>query len=91
MEPRLRVVWVVRALELLRGQKPQGGVQAHAVGERLDELEDAGLGLLPGGGPLLVDQLPFRLAKKLSTGALSQHCATRLMLQVIPCRARRRW
>ncbi len=33
----------------------------------------------------------LRLAKKLSTGALPQHCATPLMLHVIPSEACRRW
>jgi hypothetical protein len=33
----------------------------------------------------------FRLAKKLSIGALSQQSARRLMLHVMPYRARRRW
>src|SRR6185437_908540 len=33
----------------------------------------------------------LRLTKKLSTGALSQHCATRLVLQLMPCRARMLW
>ena len=33
----------------------------------------------------------FREAKKLSMGALSQQSARRLMLQVIPCFASRRW
>src|SRR5262245_14054412 len=52
MEPQLRVVRVVRALEFLRRQIPQGGVQADAVVERLDVLEDTRLGFRAGGVPL---------------------------------------
>jgi hypothetical protein len=62
MESRLRVVRVVRALELLRGHLPQGGVPAGAVVERLDVLKDARLRLLPCGVAPLVDQrgwVPF--------------------------------
>jgi hypothetical protein len=33
----------------------------------------------------------FKLAKKLSIGALSQQSARRLMLQVMPCRANGSW
>src|SRR5437868_4274509 len=60
MESRLRAFRVVRPLELLGGQIPRGGVAADAVVERLDVLEDAGLCLLPGGVPLVVDQLPLQ-------------------------------
>src|SRR4051794_28631928 len=62
MESRLRVVRVVRPLELLRGQIPQGGVQAGAVVESLDGLEDARLGLLAAGVLLVVHQLPLERA-----------------------------
>src|SRR5262245_52709090 len=64
MEPRLRVFRVVRALELLRGPIPQGGVQADAVVERLDVLEDARLRLVAGGVFLVVDQLPLQAGEE---------------------------
>src|SRR5437868_2121575 len=60
MEPRLRVVRVVRALEFLRRQIPQGGVQADAVVERFDVLEDTCLSFRAGGVPLVVDQFPLQ-------------------------------
>ena len=86
METRLRVFRVVRPLELRRGQIPQGGVPADAVVEHLDVLEDARPA--PRSRVAYVSSWTssfFRLAKKLSTGALSQHCATPLMLHAIPC------
>ena len=55
-EPRLRVLWVVRPLEFLRGQIPQGGVPTDAVVGTFDVLEDARLGILAGGVVLVVDQ-----------------------------------
>src|SRR5579871_2838506 len=64
MEPRLRVNRVVRPLELLGGQIPQGGVEAGAVVERLDVREDARLRLLPGGVPLVVDELPLQAGEE---------------------------
>src|SRR3954447_561164 len=57
MEPRLRVLPVMRPLEFLWRQIPQGGVPADAVVERLDVLEDARPRLLARGVALVVDQL----------------------------------
>src|SRR5207248_11116160 len=64
MESRLRAFRVVRPLELLGGRVPQGGVAADAVVERLDVLEDARPGLLPGGVPLVVNQFPLQAGEE---------------------------
>src|SRR3954451_22555424 len=64
MESGLRVVRVVRPLELGRGGVPQGRVQPDAVVERLDVLEDARPRLLARGVPLVVDQLPLQAGEE---------------------------
>src|SRR5437879_3627104 len=64
MEPRLRVLRVMRPLELLRRQVAQGGVQADAVVERLDVLEDARPRLGAGRVRLVVDQLPLQAGEE---------------------------
>src|SRR5262245_34480289 len=60
MDTGLRVVRVVRPLEFLRRQEPQGGVSADAVVKRLHVLEDACPCLLSGRVRLVVDQLPLQ-------------------------------
>ena len=50
---------VVRPLVLGRGDVPQRRVPSDAVVEQLDVLEDRRPGLVAGGVPLVVDQLPL--------------------------------
>src|SRR5262245_59634400 len=64
VDTELRVVQVIRPLELLVGHIPQGGVPADAVVERLDVLEDTRLRLLACGVLLVVDQLPLQAGEE---------------------------
>ena len=64
MESELRVVGVVRPLELGRGDVPQRRVPADAVVERLDVLEDARLRLLPAGVLLVMHQFPLQAGEE---------------------------
>src|SRR4051812_4000404 len=74
-----------------RGDVAQGRMAPPGVVERLAVLEDAGPRLGPGLVVLMVAQPLLQGREETSMGALSQQLARRLMLQRIPCRARRRW
>src|SRR4051812_4856102 len=64
MEPRLRVVRVMRPLEFLRRQIPQGGVPPDAVVKRLDVLEDARLGFRTGRVALVMHQFALQAGEE---------------------------
>src|SRR5947209_9606597 len=64
MESRLRVLRVMRALELLRRQIPQGGVPPDAVVKRFDVFEDARLGFLTGRVALVMHQFAIQAGEK---------------------------
>src|ERR1700722_7980357 len=64
MEPRLRVFRVMRPLEFLWRQIPQGGVPPDAVVKRFDVFKDARLGVLTGRVAFVMHQLTLQAGEK---------------------------